>query len=349
MFFPLRIALPAVLVCVVLLCRLLPSWAEVYARCVYPAVSAVLSAFSALFPFSLEEVLVVGVVLWAIVFPAWKRKKGMGWRQIAVREVELLAWIYIWFYLGWGLNYFRHSIYERTQTQPVQYDEQAFRRFLSEYTDSLNRSYLSEVEIGYEVMEQDIRTFYCRVPSLFGLVLPKNWQRPKFFTFTSLYSRVGVLGSMGPFFAEAQLNADLLPVQLPFTYAHEFAHLLGISSEAEANYWAYQACTRSSLSGVRYSGYFGLLPYVLGNASFLLPEEQFKEWVQRIRPEIVREYEEKRAYWTGRYSPWLGSIQNVVYDLFLKGNNIPSGKKNYAEVVGILMSVPYGVPGVDLK
>lgn len=69
---------------------------------------------------------------------------------------------------------------------------------------------------------------------------------------------VGVTGSMGPFFCEFTLNGDLLPSQYPATYAHELAHLLGITSEAEANFYAYQVCTRSQVQAIRFSGY---LPY----------------------------------------------------------------------------------------
>lgn len=44
-----------------------------------------------------------------------------------------------------------------------------------------------------------------------------------------LYSAVGVLGFMWPFFNEIQLNGELLPEQLPFCYAHELSHQLGVS------------------------------------------------------------------------------------------------------------------------
>lgn len=144
---------------------------------------------------------------------------------------------------------------------------------------------------------------------------------------------------MGPFFAEAQVNANLLNVQYPFTYAHEFSHLLGVSNEAEANYWAYRACTESSSPDLQYCGYFGLLPYVIFNAKLLLSEEDFQAWAQAIRPEVQEQYNQKNIYWRNHYSPLIGSIQNYVYNLFLKGNKIPSGKKNYAEVIGLLLSL----------
>ena len=321
------------------LCRYQPGIAEWYARTVYPPLSAALSAFSSLFPFPLMELLVVSLILWLILYPVWKRKKGIPWRKILLREMEMLAWIYVWFYWGWGLNYFRYNIYTRLQTPPVPYEEQHFKEFLKDYTEKLNSTYQSDTEIDSERLKEYVQTFYANLPSTYGLSQPKEWQEPKNFIFTSLYNKVGVLGSMDPFFAEAQLNDDLPEVQYPFTYAHEFSHLLGVSNEAEANYWAYRACTESPSTTLQYCGYFGLFPYVLSNASYLLPKEDFQAWIQTVRPEVIEQYKEKNRYWQERYSPIIGSIQDFTYNLFLKGNKIASGKKNYAEVIGLLLSL----------
>ena len=324
----------------IFLCRYMPSMAEWYAQTVYPPLSYGLSVFSSLFPFPLEEILVIGLILWLILYPIWKRSKGIHWKKILFREAEMLAGIYVWFYLGWGLNYFRYNIYTRLQTPPVAYEEQHFKDFLKDYTEHLNESYQPQTKIEKNVLREQIITFYTHLPSVYGLTQPQSWQEPKAFIFTSLYSKVGVLGSMGPFFAEAQLNADLPEVQYPFTYAHELSHLLGVSNEAEANYWAYRACTESDLPTLQYCGYFGLFPYVLSNASYLLSKEDFQAWVETIRPEVKEQYNQKNAYWREKYSPLIGSIQDFTYNLFLKGNQIPSGKKNYAEVIGLLLSLP---------
>ena len=321
------------------LCRYQPSIAEWYARTVYPPLSAALSAFSSLFPFPLMELLVVSLIFWLILYPVWKWKKSIPWRKILLREMEMLAWVYVWFYMGWGLNYFRHNIYTRLQTPPVAYEEQHFKDFLKDYTERLNTTYQADTKIDSKILKEHVQTFYANLPSAYGLSQPKEWQEPKDFIFTSLYNKVGVLGSMGPFFAEAQLNGDLPEVQYPFTYAHEFSHLLGVSNEAEANYWAYRACTESSSTALQYCGYFGLFPYVLSNASYLLPKEDFQAWIQTVRPEIIEQYKEKNRYWQERYSPIIGSIQDFTYNLFLKGNKIASGKKNYAEVIGLLLSL----------
>ena len=154
----------------------------------------------------------------------------------------------------------------------------------------------------------------------------------------SLMTLVGVTGSMGPFFCEFTLNGDLLPVNYPATYAHELAHLLGITSEAEANFYAYQVCTRSEAMGIRFSGYFSILGHVLGNAQRLLPEEEYTRLFKRIRPEIIELAKNNQAYWAAKYSPVVGAVQDWIYDLYLKGNKIESGRQNYSEVVGLLIS-----------
>ena len=323
----------------VISCRYMPNLAEGYARTVYPSLSAALSAFSSLFPFPLMEVFVVGLILWLVCYPIWKRRQRIRWRKILFREMEMLAWVYVWFYLGWGLNYYRYNIYTRLQTPPIAYEEQHFQDFLKEYTQCLNASYQPQTEVDTDTLRHHIGSFYANLPEVYGLTKPQSWQHPKEFIFTPLYSKVGVLGSMGPFFSEAQLNTDLPEVQYPFTYAHEFSHLLGVSNEAEANYWAYRACTESSLSALQYCGYFGLLPYVISNASYLLPKEDFQAWIETIRPEVRTQYNEKNTYWKERYSPFIGNIQSFTYNLFLKGNKIPSGKKNYAEVISLLLSL----------
>ena len=134
--------------------------AEWYARTIYPSLSAALSAFSSLFPFPLMEVFVVGLILALILYPIRLRKKGIRLCKIIFREGEILVWVYVWFYLAWGLNYYRHHIYTRLQTPPVAYEEAHFKRFLSEYTERLNLiSYQTLVypmrrnELGMEALE----------------------------------------------------------------------------------------------------------------------------------------------------------------------------------------------------
>ena len=52
---------------------------------------------------------------------------------MALYEIELVAWIVVWFYIGWGMNYFRQNIYERASVEKQKFNEEVFNHFLSDY------------------------------------------------------------------------------------------------------------------------------------------------------------------------------------------------------------------------
>ena len=276
-------------------------------------------------------------------------RKQVGLWKTLLRIAELLLWIYVWIYIAWGCNYFRADLYMRTGTERLAYDELVFKDFLHAYTDGLNAAYASFKEnpdnVGLEQtdLEAYVKQAYSEVPDTYGLSVPRPWQHPKDVLLKNLYSSVGVLGYIGPFFCETQLNPDLLPDQYPFIYAHEYSHLMGVSNEAEANYWAYQICIASDYPSVKYSGYYSLLPYVLSNASRTLTADEYRKLLSDIHPDILSQYSLERNYWNSLYSPLLGKIQSAIYNAFLKGNKISSGTANYLEVIDMIISVPSAI------
>lgn len=316
-----------------------PVLGEWYASRVYPLFSQVLGRFSSWFPFSVGDCLIYGSIVGLIVYWVYTLLRGRSWKRMLGRTAEYLVFLYCWFYLAWGLNYFRADFYSRTHIPPVSYSAETFHSFLEAYTDSLNASFLPVEKLDTVRIAEEVKKGYTSLSSRFGMNRPSDYMRAKPILFSSWMSGVGVLGYMGPFFNEYNLNRDLLPVQYPFTYAHEMAHVLGISSEAEANLYAYLVCTSSEIPEVRFSGYFSLLPYVLGNAYSLIGKEEFEKWLKTLSPEVKTLYNRKAAYWESLYTPWIGELQDTVYHWFLKGNRIPSGKKNYSEVIGLLMAL----------
>ena len=79
---------------------------------------------------------------------------------------------------------------------------------------------------------------------------------------------------------------------------------------------------------------------MLSNAATLLEEEDYRQLLASIRPEILQTLREKQAYWQARYNPWVGRVQELMYEYYLKGNQIPSGQKNYAEVIAMILPCP---------
>lgn len=334
-----RYGVLALLLLLILAVRLAPGAGVWYATSLYPGVSLVLSAVASIVPFSLEEWIVIVAVAFLLLFPLVGAMRRIGGWKILLHEVEAVLWIVCWFYVGWGCNYFREDFYTRCEVEPVEAEKVAFQQFLATYADSINACYTETFNLDPSRAEQQIKTAYQKLPSAYGLCQPQTFQHPKPVCFNRLYSGVGVLGYMGPFMAESQLNLQLSPVQYPFTYAHELAHLLGVSNEAEANYWAYDLCTRSEDRQLRYCGYYGLLPYLINNATTLLEPEEKSAWLATLDPRILNDLRAQRQFWHEQQIGWINDIQEAVYDWYLKSNRIPSGKANYSQVVQMVLSV----------
>lgn len=342
-----RWILLALLLVFIWLAMAFPVVGEWYARKVYPDLSTLLSHLSAVFSFSIGDCFIYGSIAGLLFYLVYTRVKRRSVRRALWHVVEYLVWVYAWFYLAWGINYFRADFFTRTQTPYVSYSPKNFRTFLTAYTDSLNASWLDVKKVDTALVSFEVKKGYCEIAARFGIKQPAGYLHPKPMLLPSVMSGVSVLGYMGPFFNEYNLNPDLLPVQYPFTYAHEMAHVLGIAGEAEANLYAFLVCTDSASPVIRFSGYFSLLPYVMSNAYTLLGEDGFRKWTDTLRPEVRESYNQKVAYWQAKYNPLIGNIQDTAYNLFLKGNNIQSGTENYSEVIGLLMA--YKVAGSVLS
>lgn len=327
-------------VCLVLVwcLKLFPNGGEWYATTIYPVCSGGLACFSSWFPFSLNDWFIYGSlagILLYLIYAIWRKRRV---KQALAHVAAYLVWVYIWFYAAWGLNYYRSDFYQRTQLERPVYSAGLFEHFLQVYTDSLNAAYCPVDTVEKDKVEAVLKAGYAALDKKYGLINPPDDLRPKPMLFPSLMSGVGVMGYIGPFFVECHVSKDLLPVQYASTCAHEMAHVLGVSNEAEANYYSYLICTTSSVREIRFSGYFSLLPYVLSNAYQVLPESDFKAWQETLRPEIIALYREKADHWRALYNPFLGEIQDKMYNWYLKGNRISSGTANYSEVISLIMA-----------
>lgn len=198
--------------------------------------------FSNLFPFAIGDLFIFLSIAGVIIYPIYARlRKKLSWKKILLRDGEYLLWIYVWFYLAWGLNYSQKNFYQRTEIPYTAYTPENFQEFVDDYITQLNRSYTPVNSINQDLIQEETVRIYNQLSDSLGVHRPPHdHPRVKTMLFTPFISMVGVTGSMGPFFCEFTLNGDLLPANYPATYAHELAHLLGITSEAEANFYAYQ-------------------------------------------------------------------------------------------------------------
>ena len=366
-----------VLLSLITLTKLIPLWGFIYTTRIYPIIGSLLSPISGLFPFAVGDIFIALSIVWVIFYPIyeikWRKqlakrffflaaKRGCYPKKKVVfgRVAEYLLWVYAWFYIAWGLNYSQPNIYCRTGMKPVEVSEAKFREFAYRYADSIN--YLSEerrvkseetafdtqresqfngmVDDGLKNRVRDaVLKGYNEIGAKEGINAPFN-QHPhaKTMLFTPLSSMSGVTGSMGPFFCEFTLNGDIRPHDYPAIYAHEFAHLLGIANEGEANFYSYIVCTASSDKAVKFSGYYHIFFHVLRNVFDILGEKEGEKFLKYIRPEIIQLARSDRQYWTGKRCKALDAAQDFIFDLYLRGNHVAEGRKSYSGVVALILA-----------
>ena len=339
------------LLILVTLTKMIPLWGFIYTTRIYPVIGTLLSPISGIFPFAVGDIFIALSIAWVILYPIYEirlRKK-----RVFGRVAEYLLWVYAWFYIAWGLNYSQPNIYYRIGMKPVEVSKAKFKKFAYQYADSLNalsntslsnaRKSISPDSIVDDGLKNRVRDAvlkeYNKIGYREGINRPFN-QHPhaKTMVFTPLSSMAGVTGSMGPFFCEFTLNGDILAHDYPATYAHEFAHFLGVANEGEANFYSYIVCTASADKQVRFSGYYHIFFHVLNNVYDILGEKEGERFLKHIRPEIIQRARNDRHYWLSKRCKALDAAQDFIFELYLKGNHVAEGRKSYSGVIGLILA-----------
>lgn len=358
-----------VLLLLVTLAKMIPLWGFIYTTRIYPIIGTLLSPISGFFPFAVGDIFIALSIAWVIFYPIYEiglrkklarryfflaAKKGCYPKKKVVfgRVAEYLLWVYAWFYIAWGLNYSQPNIYDRIGMKPVEVSEAKFKAFAYQYADSLNALSISSDIAGSSIFSDSIvdnglknrvrdavLKEYNKIGYKEGINAPFN-QHPhaKTMVFTPLSSMSGVTGSMGPFFCEFTLNGDILPHDYPATYAHEFAHFLGVANEGEANFYCYIVCTASADKQVRFSGYYHIFFHVLNNVFDILGEKEGERFLKHIRPEIIQLAKSDRRYWLSKRCKALDAAQDFIFELYLRGNHVAEGRKSYSGVIGLILA-----------
>ena len=358
-----------VLFLLVTLAKMIPLWGFIYTTRIYPIIGTLLSPISGFFPFAVGDIFIALSIAWVIFYPIYEiglrkklarryfflaAKKGSYPKKKVVfgRVAEYLLWVYAWFYIAWGLNYSQPNIYDRIGMKPVEVSKAKFKAFAYQYADSLNALSISSDIAGSNIFSDSIvddglknrvrdaiLKEYNKIGYKEGINAPFN-QHPhaKTMVFTPLSSMSGVTGSMGPFFCEFTLNGDILPHDYPATYAHEFAHFLGVANEGEANFYSYIVCTASADKQVRFSGYYHIFFHVLNNVFDILGEKEGERFLKHIRPEIIQLAKSDRRYWLSKRCKALDAAQDFIFELYLRGNHVAEGRKSYSGVIGLILA-----------
>lgn len=305
-----------------------------YSQKIYPLVAKIISPVSSSIPVSLDDlfyILLIIAFLTLIILLIFKRIKLKLAGKIIL---NVLAATYILFYVLWGFNYFRQDLYQRLNLAKHEPDNKAFVKQLKKIVDDTNKSWCSFEKWDKKEVSFSIEKSYERLATALKINYPAGKRRAKSITVSRFFAQAGISGYYGPFFNEVHVNSYILPVEYPFVLAHEKAHQFGITSEAEANFYAWLVCTQSKSKQLQYSANLHVLQYFLYRGYLL---DEYDEILKKLDKRVKKDLQLIRENWMSLRNEKIDEAASKVNDFYLKTNKIKDGVIEYSGVVKFVM------------
>ena len=314
-------------------------WVEaVFARRIYPVIGPAVSWLSARVPFSLAALAIGLLVLWVPGFALWnglrwRRGRLPGLRAVLARTAAGYAVVFILvfhaFFFCWGYHYLRPPLERRldlpsesmvTKATTPTLDETARQVIHDTNAARLEVGVLDEAWLDAQIdaaLQHACTRLEDGTPAVCRPV-KRPWP-------SGLLAAFGTLGVISPWTLEAHVDPGLPPAWKIFTAAHEKAHLAGFAPERDANFVAWLALTEARDPRLRYAGCLGVVGY------FLNPQN-----VEQLSPAVQRDLKALRDYSGRHVLPWLQSMSQEVYRVYLRANRVEEGLADYGRVAELI-------------
>jgi hypothetical protein len=311
---------------------------NIYGQEIYPFLSRLLRYLTGWLPFSLGDVLYMGVIA---LFIRWGILMFRGRRRWSFRTaLSFSCWIYVFFQIGWGLNYSRLPVESRLGIEFDPSDTVHLRRLTALLLDRTNAYAHARREHaplkGFDTLVNAAHQGFKALSGETKHLLPGPVS-VKRSLFGVIGNHLGYSGYFNPFTGEAQLNDAVPSVLHPFVIAHEMGHQLGYAREQEANLTGFLAARASTDSVLRYSAYFDMFLYA-NAALFVSDSSAARRHLDRLAPEARKDLQSLRAFRL-RYRSVIEDITDWWYDHFLRINGQEDGTRSYGLVVRALLSM----------
>jgi hypothetical protein len=147
-------------------------------------------------------------------------------------------------------------------------------------------------------------------------------------------SKMHITGVYAFFTGEANINIDFPDYCLPFTAAHEMAHLMGVAREDEANFVAFLVCLYSDDDYIKYSGYVSMIEY-MRSALYGADENKYYEAMADLSPVVKNEMAAYSKFFDKYRDTQISKVAGAVNDTYLKSQGQEQGQKSYGLVVDL--------------
>ncbi len=339
-------------VIVYLLSRISSDFAEFWTR--YPAqgIRFALAMLTNLIPFSLAEVLLLSIPVFAIGYivasniATRKDESDETFYRWTRPLVSVFLIIFIILFTAFAPAYGRYKLAKNLGLEQQAVNKEDLVQTGIVLTNLIKED-LQEVTFdsnGASVMPYDYYTLAKKLNQAYKSYAAEEtyishfYSNPKPIALSEpmLYTHIsGVYTFMT---GESNVNTQYPDFLMPFTMAHEMAHQRGIAREDEANFVAFLVCINSADPYIRYSGYANLINYM---SSAIANEDAtaFKNFSLNYMPkELLGEFIAYSTFFDKYRDSVASDITGAVNDVFLQSQGQSAGIKSYGLVVDLAVA-----------
>ncbi|NLL92322.1 MAG: DUF3810 domain-containing protein [Ruminococcaceae bacterium] len=311
----------------------------------------ILAYASSVFPFSVAEVMVLGVFLFVALIPLILVFFAVKYRKrFFIRTFRFLLGVAVAVLTGfnlmnilWNANYRADGFSERSGIYPQKSDVETlyrvtgiFAKKCADYSRNIHRDKDGGYSADLNEVFDNSKYLYGKLEEEYPFLKAPHF-RPKKVYFSEGLSRLRTTGVAFPFTGEANINVDRPDSFIPVTIAHEIAHQRSVASEDEANFLAIISCIESDIPEYRYSGALSAYSYLssqLAKADYGL----YKKAASHLDSGSKYDLREENDYWKKYEKSRIADTGDRIYDGYLKSQGEELGIKSYGAVVDLLIS-----------
>ncbi len=328
---------------VFLITKYIPSFTNgIYSRWSIKAMQVLSKVFS-FASFSIAEVLIyllsVGLLIY-IIFLIRNMVKYKNPGQRFVRFIAILLLIAsigaFSFYGLWGGMYYSKGLDNLLRVETKD-------RYLVELIE-LNKHLLDKANTYSKAVTRNEQGYFTGYgfdgyatlsAQAASLISGKNEENPKYVISSEAWSYTMTTGIFTFLTGEANVNKNDLAISLPFTCTHEIAHRNGITSEDEANFFAFYSLINSDNLNLKYSAYSMALLYSM-NSLYSKDKDTYMEIRGMYSEELSHDYKRYHEHWA-QYEGKVAEISSKTNDLYLKAQGQKDGVASYGRVTDLLL------------
>ncbi|MEY3590959.1 MAG: hypothetical protein RLZZ466_1480 [Bacteroidota bacterium] len=255
--------------------------------------------------------------------------------------IFFFLFVYVFFNLGWGLNYNRQGIAKKLSLQTDSFSvnqldtlAHVLQQRANYYRSQEQQGIRKQLKRKKNLFQQAQLSFDAAAIRFPFLKMQTPSIKPSLYSYMGNY--LGFQGYYNPFTGEGQVNTTIPIFVQPFVTTHEMAHQIGFAKESEANFVGYLVCKKSPNLFFRYSAYLDMYLYANG-LLYQLDSSRAIQIASGISPLVAKDIRALKQFYQ-RYKSPLEDWIMVGYDYFLQANQQPQGKRSYGQVTGWLLA-----------